>query len=131
MLFSKSTLTKTLPVILFGILIVGVVVFATTIGAGLVTESLTLTTPLAVTSGGTGAATASAARTALGLVIGTNVQAWDADLDSWAGISPSAKAGSGADTDITSIGGNDNSATSWRLLQGSDNYILLDTTDSA
>ena len=131
MLFSKSTLTKTLPVILFGILIVGVVVFATTIGAGLVTESLTLTTPLAVTSGGTGAATASAARTALGLVIGTNVQAWDADLDSWAGISPSAKAGSGANTDITSIGGNDNSATSWRLLQGSDNYILLDTTDSA
>ena len=131
MLFSKSTLTKTLPVILFGILIVGVLVFATTIGAGLVTESLTLTTPLAVTSGGTGAATASAARTALGLVIGTNVQAWDADLDSWAGISPSTKAGSGANTDITSIGGSDNSATAWRLLQSSDNYILLDTTDSA
>ena len=40
---------------------------------------------LRVTKGGTGAATASAARTALGLVIGTNVQAWDADLDTWAG----------------------------------------------
>jgi hypothetical protein len=38
-----------------------------------------------ITSGGTGATTASAARTALGVVIGTNVQAWDADLDSWAG----------------------------------------------
>ena len=38
-----------------------------------------------VTSGGTGATTASAARTALGVVIGTNVQAWDADLDTWAG----------------------------------------------
>jgi len=40
---------------------------------------------LKITKGGTGAATASAARTALGLVIGTNVQAWDADLDTWAG----------------------------------------------
>lgn len=39
---------------------------------------------LKVTKGGTGAATASAARTALGLVIGTNVQAWDTDLDTWA-----------------------------------------------
>lgn len=40
---------------------------------------------LKVAKGGTGASTASAARTALGLVIGTNVQAWDADLDTWAG----------------------------------------------
>jgi hypothetical protein len=40
---------------------------------------------LKVAKGGTGAATASAARTALGLAIGTNVQAWDADLDTWAG----------------------------------------------
>ena len=39
---------------------------------------------LKITKGGTGAATASAARTALGLAIGTNVQAWDADLDTWA-----------------------------------------------
>jgi hypothetical protein len=39
---------------------------------------------LKITKGGTGAATASAARTALGLVIGTNVQAWDTDLDTWA-----------------------------------------------
>jgi hypothetical protein len=38
-----------------------------------------------ITSGGTGATTASAARTALGVVIGTDVQAWDADLDTWAG----------------------------------------------
>lgn len=33
-------------------------------------------------------------RTTLGLVIGTNVQAWDAQLDTWAGITPSANGGS-------------------------------------
>jgi len=40
---------------------------------------------LKVSKGGTGAGTAANARTALGLVIGANVQAWDADLDTWAG----------------------------------------------
>lgn len=40
---------------------------------------------LKVTRGGTGASTASGARTALGLVIGTDVQAYDADLTTWAG----------------------------------------------
>ncbi|NDF54302.1 MAG: hypothetical protein EB145_08920, partial [Proteobacteria bacterium] len=38
-------------------------------------------TAVAVLYGGTGATSASAARTNLGLAIGTNVQAWDADLD--------------------------------------------------
>lgn len=41
---------------------------------------------LPITAGGTGAITASAARTALGLAIGTNVQAWDADLDAIAAL---------------------------------------------
>lgn len=37
--------------------------------------------------------TPSQVRTTLGLVIGTNVQAWDADLDTWAGITPASGIG--------------------------------------
>lgn len=37
-------------------------------------------------------ATASTARTNLGLAIGTDVQAWDAQLDTWATVTPSANA---------------------------------------
>ena len=43
-----------------------------------------------ITAGGTGATTAAAARTALGLVIGTDVLAYDADLAAWAGVNPSS-----------------------------------------
>lgn len=43
---------------------------------------------LSVNKGGTGSTTASGARTNLGLVIGTDVQAWDADLDTYATKTP-------------------------------------------
>lgn len=50
------------------------------------TGALTSETTLAISRGGTNAATASDARDNLGLTIGTNVQAWDSDLDDLAAL---------------------------------------------
>lgn len=47
---------------------------------------------LSVANGGTGASDAAAARTNLGLAIGTNVQAWSANLDEYSAVNPSADA---------------------------------------
>jgi hypothetical protein len=58
---------------------------ATLTSVTITSGTITGITDIAVADGGTGASTAADARTNLGLVIGTNVQAWDADLDTWAG----------------------------------------------
>ena len=50
-------------------------------------DATSITGTLAVSDGGTGATSASAARTSLGVAIGSDVQAYDAQLDTFAGAS--------------------------------------------
>jgi len=64
----------------------GLVIESTEVAVDLTASSITGT--LAVGDGGTGSTSASAARTALGLAIGTNVQAFDAQLTDIAGLTP-------------------------------------------
>jgi hypothetical protein len=81
-------------------------------------------TDLAVVNGGTGASDAGTARTNLGLAIGTNVQAWDADLDTYA-ANPLA---SGELTQLQNIGATTISATQWGYLGVMNQNVR--TTDS-
>ena len=65
----------------------GCVIESTELAVDLGASSITGT--LAVSDGGTGSTSASGSRTNLGLVIGTNVQAYDAQLADVAGLTPS------------------------------------------
>jgi len=79
----------------------------TTSGGPITTSgTITLSGTLNVANGGTGATTDSGARTALGLAIGTDVQAYDADLTTIAGL---------AKTDGNFIVGN---GTAWTVESG-------------
>ena len=66
----------------------GLVIESTEVGVDLGASSITGT--LAVGDGGTGATTASGARSALGVAIGSDVQAFDADLDTLSGMQTGA-----------------------------------------
>ena len=61
-------------------------------GLGTVATGTWNATAIALAYGGTGATSASDARTNLGVAIGSNVQAWDADLDTLAGMQTGAAA---------------------------------------
>jgi hypothetical protein len=72
-------------------------------GVGTITTGVWNGTVIPVSHGGTGGNDQATARTGLGLVIGTNVQAWDANLDQIAALAP---------TDNNFIVGN---GTAWTL----------------
>ena len=97
------------------------VVSATALGSAVVSSSLTSVGTIAsgtwngstidVAHGGTGATTASGARTNLGLVIGSDVQAYDAELAAIAGLTSAANkgvyftgSGAAATYDLSSFG---------------------------
>jgi len=96
----------------------GLVIESTEIAVDLAASSITGT--LAIGDGGTGATSASAARTALGLAIGTNVQAYDADLDNLSGCQSGASAALAAltSTEVAILDGATVSTSELNILDG-------------
>ncbi len=82
-------------------------------------DTLTLTNDLAIAEGGTGSSTAAAARTALGVEIGLDVQAWSAGLDTYATTSLTAV----ELTQLQAIGATTISAAQWGYLGGLDQAL--------
>jgi hypothetical protein len=76
-------------------------------------------TDVAVADGGTGASSASGARTALGIAIGADVQAWDADLDALAALDATAGY-------VVKTGAN---AYARRTLTGTSNQVAVTNGD--
>ena len=96
----------------------GLVIESTEIAVDLGASSITGT--LAVSDGGTGSTTSSAARTALGLAIGSNVQAYDADLDNLSGCQSGGSAALAAltSTEIQILDGATVTTSELNILDG-------------
>ena len=96
----------------------GLVIESTELAVALAASSITGT--LAVSDGGTGSTTSSAARTALGLAIGSNVQAYDADLDNLSGCQSGGSAALAAltSTEIQILDGATVTTSELNILDG-------------
>ena len=96
----------------------GLVIESTEIAVDLAASSITGT--LAISDGGTGATSASAARTALGLAIGSDVQAHDADLDTLSGCQSGAAAALAAltSTEVAILDGATVSTSELNVMDG-------------
>lgn len=117
---------------------------ATSLGSGVVSSSLTSVgtigtgtwqgTTIGIAYGGTGAADAATARTNLGLAIGTDVQAYDADLDTLSGMQTGAATALAAltATEIAILDGATVTTTELNIIDGSTSAVAttLAATDT-